>query len=314
MGTALIVELLAGPRMQHLAIRCGLARVNAATNNTAAYAVAAQRCLRAALGASTIGVGRFQRLLSTDTTGCGGGGTAPVRRAKPIMRANRPLPLTLQTRLTSSLMMIARAFHAASAAAAAPRKPKSEAAGAASAAVADASDDSTRPPAPGSVEDIYQKKSQREHILLRPEPYIGSVAVRTAPNWILKGGKIVGAEVSFVPGLYQIFDEILVNAADNVRRQHQLSSTAGSGGGAPAMTAIRIDIDPTHNRMSVWNDGPAIPIDLHKKEKVHVPELIFGHLLTSSNFDDTQKRFTGSYRTQPPRMLYVLSDCMYVVG
>ena len=36
-----------------------------------------------------------------------------------------------------------------------------------------------------------------------------------------------------------------------------------------------------------------MPIIMHKKENVYVPELIFGHLLTSSNYDDTVKKVTG---------------------
>ena len=31
----------------------------------------------------------------------------------------------------------------------------------------------------------------------------------------------------------------------------------------------------------------------HAKEKVYVPTLIFGHLLTSSNYDDSEKKVTG---------------------
>jgi DNA topoisomerase-2 len=31
----------------------------------------------------------------------------------------------------------------------------------------------------------------------------------------------------------------------------------------------------------------------HAKEKVYIPELVFGHLLTSSNYDDDVKKVTG---------------------
>jgi DNA topoisomerase-2 len=36
-----------------------------------------------------------------------------------------------------------------------------------------------------------------------------------------------------------------------------------------------------------------VPVEIHKTEKVYVPELVFGHLLTSSNYDDKQKKVTG---------------------
>ena len=64
-----------------------------------------------------------------------------------------------------------------------------------------------------SVERIYQKKTQLEHILLRPDTYIGAVDQLSQPMWVWNGGKscIVQREISFVPGLYKIFDEILGN-------------------------------------------------------------------------------------------------------
>jgi len=59
------------------------------------------------------------------------------------------------------------------------------------------------------------------------------------------------------------------------------------------MTMIKVKIDVEHNKISVWNNGKGIPVVMHPKEKVYVPELVFGHLLTSSNYDDTVKKVTG---------------------
>ncbi|XP_018431523.1 PREDICTED: DNA topoisomerase 2-alpha [Nanorana parkeri] len=132
-----------------------------------------------------------------------------------------------------------------------------------------------------SVERIYQKKTQLEHILLRPDTYIGSVEPVTQQMWVFDEDEgLNNREVTFVPGLYKIFDEILVNAADNKQRD-------------PTMSCIKIVIDPENNSVSVWNNGKGIPVVEHKVEKVYVPALIFGQLLTSSNYDDEQKKVTG---------------------
>ena len=56
------------------------------------------------------------------------------------------------------------------------------------------------------------------------------------------------------------------------------------------MDELRVDVDPTAGTVSVWNNGAGVPVVVHADEKVYVPELIFGHLLTSSNYDDAQKK------------------------
>lgn len=48
-----------------------------------------------------------------------------------------------------------------------------------------------------------------------------------------------------------------------------------------------------NNTISVWNDGRGIPVEMHREQKVYVPTLIFGHLLTSSNYNDEEKKVTG---------------------
>lgn len=44
------------------------------------------------------------------------------------------------------------------------------------------------------------------------------------------------------------------------------------------------------NTVRVWNNGDGIPVEVHKEEGVYVPELIFGHLLTSSNYNDDERK------------------------
>ncbi|XP_057320672.1 DNA topoisomerase 2 [Microplitis mediator] len=133
-----------------------------------------------------------------------------------------------------------------------------------------------------TIEGIYQKKSQLEHILLRPDTYIGSVEPVNELMWVFDKEKemMVQKEIRYVPGLYKIFDEILVNAADNKQRD-------------PKMDTIKIDIDSDNNTISVWNNGKGIPVVIHKEENMYVPTMIFGHLLTSSNYDDEEEKVTG---------------------
>ncbi|ODN02830.1 DNA topoisomerase 2-alpha, partial [Orchesella cincta] len=147
----------------------------------------------------------------------------------------------------------------------------------------------------GKIEDIYQKKTQLEHILLRPDTYIGSVEAVTEQQWVIDDGKAVLRQVTYVPGLYKIFDEILVNAADNKQRDKN-------------MDCIKIDIDQENNSVSIWNNGQGIPVVHHEKEKMYVPTMIFGHLLTSSNFNDEERKVTGGRNGYGAKLCNVFSQ------
>ena len=84
----------------------------------------------------------------------------------------------------------------------------------------------------GEIEKIYQKKTQLEHILLRPDTYIGTIEHIDEKLWVYdkSTSKLVYKSINYVPGLYKIFDEILVNAVDNITRDL-------------AMNAIKVNID-----------------------------------------------------------------------
>lgn len=81
-----------------------------------------------------------------------------------------------------------------------------------------------------SIEETYQKLSQLEHILLRPDTYIGSTEKQQQQLWVHNGERMALTNVSYAPGLYKIFDEILVNAADNKVRDS-------------SMDTLKVDID-----------------------------------------------------------------------
>jgi DNA topoisomerase-2 len=133
----------------------------------------------------------------------------------------------------------------------------------------------------------YTKLTQREHVLHRPDSYIGSKDAHAESRWVwsLDTGRMGWREVQFNPGLFKIFDELVVNALDHVVRQ------AGVPDKSKRVTQITFTITPT--QLIVMNDGEGIPVVVHPEHKVMIPELIFGHLLTSSNYDDTAEKVVG---------------------
>ncbi|PNH00501.1 DNA topoisomerase 2, partial [Tetrabaena socialis] len=142
----------------------------------------------------------------------------------------------------------------------------------------------------------YQKLDHREHVLLRPGMYIGSVEPEVQRVWVYDTDtcKMCLRDVNYVPGLFKVADEIIMNAVDHsvrLKRQRGVSSADVLDKHHP-VKRICVSINKETGVISVENDGDGIPVQLHAEEGVHVPELIFGHMLTSANYDDSAEERT----------------------
>ena len=131
----------------------------------------------------------------------------------------------------------------------------------------------------------YKKHTPREHILELPDTYIGSVETADEFRWVYDNAsqKMTHRRVKFNPGLYKIFDEVIVNARDAFIRS--------SENGKIPVKHISITCEDTDEgfKITVENDGEGIPVEIHPTEKVYAPELIFGHLLTSGNYNKEEE-------------------------
>ena len=142
----------------------------------------------------------------------------------------------------------------------------------------------------------YKKFTQLEHVLNRPGMYVGAVTDDTEELWVMNDSKTEMTEeiITHVPGLYKIFDEILVNAIDQTTLD-------------PSVDTIKVSVDKTTGTISVENNGQGIPVEIHEEYKIYIPELIFGNMLTSSNYDDTQKRTTGGMNGMGAKLTNIFS-------
>jgi len=132
----------------------------------------------------------------------------------------------------------------------------------------------------GDNKSKYVKLTHREHILKRPDSYIGSVESEESELFVvdkcnLSDIKIIKKKVINNPGFVKIFDEILSNASDHSIRTGKVKT-------------IKIVIDDS--KIIVENDGPTIDLVKHPGENIYIPEMIFSHLLTGENYDDEQER------------------------
>jgi len=132
----------------------------------------------------------------------------------------------------------------------------------------------------------FKKLQLKNQILLRPDTYIGSTKKVKSfdPIWVLDKDKFVQKQVAFTEGFVRLFIECISNAIDNVWRSDEFKIPC---------KFIKVNIDPKDNSFSIWNDGKTIPIEKHKEENIYIPELIFGNLLTSSNYNDSEERKTS---------------------
>jgi len=62
------------------------------------------------------------------------------------------------------------------------------------------------------------------------------------------------------------------------------------------------------NKISIWNNGRGIPVVEHKEEKMYVPTMIFGHLLTSSNYNDEEEKVTGGRNGYGAKLCNIFSN------
>ena len=128
----------------------------------------------------------------------------------------------------------------------------------------------------------YQRKTDKQHILDNPDTYIGSVENVDAAMWVFdsESNQIGYKDIEYIPGLYKLFDEGIVNSRDHTIRDKTCKT-------------IKVTIDRETNRITIMNDGNPIPIKKHPEHEVYIPELIFGHLLTSSNYDKNEEKIVG---------------------
>ncbi len=130
---------------------------------------------------------------------------------------------------------------------------------------------------------IYVKKTHYEHIIDVPDTYIGGIDIIESDEYIYDhdSKKMQLKNISYSPGFIRIIEEIILNAFDQTVRDDT------------GCNRIKINIDKETGRFTIFNNGQGIPVEKHEEYKVWIPSMIFGELLTSSNYDKNEKRITG---------------------
>ena len=132
----------------------------------------------------------------------------------------------------------------------------------------------------------YKSLTFREHVRLRPDMYIGGNTSTENTLWVYTDGELVKKTLSYPAALYNICDEIILNAIDHCSRTSKLR-------GHGKCNAISLSVweheDKTY--VSCWNNGEGIVVE--KVDGMYVPEMIFTKEMSGSNFDNTSAEKIG---------------------
>ena len=145
-----------------------------------------------------------------------------------------------------------------------------------------------------TVEEKYKKYELLEHILALPDTYIGSIESQKINSYVFDTAtaKMESDELTYIPGLLKIFDEVIVNAIDHSMRLK--AEEAKGKENIKHVKNIKVSIDKNTGIISVYNDGNGIDIKKHSTYgDLWIPELIFGELLTSTNYDKGEEKIWG---------------------
>ena len=142
------------------------------------------------------------------------------------------------------------------------------------------------------IAEIYQEKTDIEHILDAPDTYIGSIELDTVKNWALDNeDNMRHLNYDFIGGLYKCFDEGIVNCRDHAVRLMQ--KILNKEKKIIPVRNIDITVDKDTGVITMTNDGNGVDVVKHPENNLWVPEMIFGHLRTSTNYNKDEKKIVG---------------------
>ena len=138
----------------------------------------------------------------------------------------------------------------------------------------------------------YQKKTDREHILDAPDTYIGSVEKDEDIEWMLGENNTMSRKnYTWVPGMFKCFDEGIVNCRDHFVRLNEKIKNKEKN--ILPVKNIDIGVNKETGVITMLNDGNGIDIVKHPEYKIWIPEMVFGHLRTGTNYDKSEKKIVG---------------------
>jgi DNA topoisomerase-2 len=171
-----------------------------------------------------------------------------------------------------------------------------------------------------NIADIYQKKTDKQHVLDNPDTYTGSMDKTEYDTYIYdeESSSIIRKSLTIIPGLYKLFDEGIVNCRDHqVRMDTKIanksetgaSETGASADAKPPIPVSQISISISEDgTITMSNDGNGIDVIEHPEHKLWIPEMIFAHLRTSTNYNKQEKKIVGGKNGFGVKLVFIWSS------
>ena len=155
-----------------------------------------------------------------------------------------------------------------------------------------------------SLAQMYQKKTDKEHILSNPDTYVGSADNVDNEVYVFDDKKITQQKITMNPALYKLFDEAIVNCRDHAIRMQTAIETCKANTIPLSNIEVTITDDGT---ISMMNDGNGIDVAMHPEHNIWIPEMIFAHLRTGTNYNKSEKKIVGGKNGFGSKLIFIWS-------
>ena len=155
-----------------------------------------------------------------------------------------------------------------------------------------------------SLSQKYQHKTEKQHVLDNPDSYLGSSEQTDSNMWVFNNetNQIQLKNIKYIPALYKLFDEIIVNSYDHSVRMKNSNQPNKN-------LVTKVDVSITEDgQITVNNDGQGIDVAVHPETKIYIPEMIFGNMRTSTNYNKDEKKITGGKNGFGVKLVFIWSS------
>ena len=160
--------------------------------------------------------------------------------------------------------------------------------------------------------DEYKVEELENHIYNTPDTYVGGVDEIDEEKPIFLDGKIINSQIKYIPAILNIWNEIAVNAKDQIERMN--TDIKNGKKNIIPVTEIKFEFDDKTQMWTIFNNGNGIDIADHPTEKdedgnsMNIVMIIFSVLLSSKNYNKNEEKIVGGKNGYGAKLTNIFSS------